>query len=135
MSMLSHNLEIFIVEDDKIVASYITEILNSCTGIQVVKCVHTEDAALNWLSDNRATWHLAIIDLALGAGSGARVLSAHRVRKPEQKMVVLSSYLDNEMRRRCMGLGADAVFQKSSDMQSLIDYCSAIYSSKNSAFS
>jgi two-component system OmpR family response regulator len=74
---------------------------------------------------NELAWDLAVVDLALGDGSGLRVLSACRVRKPHQKIVVLSNHLDGEMRRRCLTLGADAIFQKGSDVDEMFEYCQA----------
>ena len=38
-------------------------------------------------------------------------------------MVVLSNYATTDMRKRCSQLGADAVFDKSNEIDALIDYC------------
>ena len=38
-------------------------------------------------------------------------------------MVVLSNYATADMRKRCMQLGADAVFDKSNEIDALVDYC------------
>lgn len=39
-------------------------------------------------------------------------------------MVVLSNYVTPDMRARCMGLyGADAVFDKSTEIDALLQYC------------
>jgi two-component system OmpR family response regulator len=75
--------------------------------------------------ENRLNWDPSIVDLALGGGSGLRVLSACRVRKSHQKMVVLSNHLNPEMRHRCMTLGADAAFDKASDIEAVLEYCRA----------
>jgi two-component system OmpR family response regulator len=87
--------------------------------------VTSEGSALDWLMENRLNWDPSIVDLALGVGSGLRVLSACRVRKSHQKMVVLSNHLNPEMRRRCMTLGADAAFDKASDIEAVLEYCRA----------
>ena len=37
-------------------------------------------------------------------------------------MVVLSNYATPDMRKRCAQLGADAVFDKSNEIDALVDY-------------
>jgi DNA-binding NarL/FixJ family response regulator len=56
-------------------------------------------------------------------GTGFSVLEACRNREPAQKMVVLSNHLTPEMRRKCKQLGADAVFDKATEIDDLIDFC------------
>ena len=68
-------------------------------------------------------WDLAIVDLFLRQGSGLGVLSACRTRRPGQKMVVLSNYATPDVRMRCAQLGVDAVFDKSNEIDALVDYC------------
>jgi two-component system OmpR family response regulator len=116
---------IFLVEDDERVSTALTELLGGLPKVQITACATSEGAAIDWLMENRLRWGLAVVDLALGTGSGLRVLSACRVRKSHQKMVVLSNHLTREMRRRCMTLGADAVFEKASDIEVVFDYCRA----------
>ena len=43
-----------------------------------------------------------------------------------QKVVVLSNYATPDMRKRCAQLGADAVFDKSNEIDALVDYCVAL---------
>jgi ActR/RegA family two-component response regulator len=66
---------------------------------------------------------LAIVDLFLKQGSGLGVLAACRDRHPRQKMVVLSNYATLDIRQRCAQLGVDAVFDKSNEIDALVDYC------------
>ena len=59
----------------------------------------------------------------LREGSGLNILAACRSRRPGRKMVVLSNHATKDVRGRCMQLGADAVFDKSTEIDLLIDYC------------
>ena len=68
---------------------------------------------------------MAIVDLFLRHGSGLGVLAACRERLPHQHMVVLSNYATPDVRQRCAQLGVDAVFDKSNEIDALIDYCTA----------
>ena len=51
------------------------------------------------------------------------MLEAFRGREPGQRVVVRSNYATTDMRKRCSQLGADAVFDKSNEIDALIDYC------------
>lgn len=102
----------------------LTNTLEELCGIKVVATAESETAATEWLIQPGQRWRLAIVDLFLRPGSGIKVLAACRDRKPEQKIVVLSNYATSDMRKICMSLGADAVFDKSREVDALIDYCS-----------
>lgn len=78
------------------------------------------------LDDQRDRWQLIIVDLFLGAGTGLDVLTAVKDRKPGQHAIVLSNYATDAMRLRCMELGADAVFDKSTEISDFIETCIAI---------
>ena len=67
-----------------------------------------------------------IIDIFLKSGSGLGVLRAASALPPSVKRVVLSNYATVDMRRKCLALGADRVFDKSHDIDALIDYCSQL---------
>ena len=56
-------------------------------------------------------------------GSGLGVLTACNTRKPNQKVVVLSNYATADIRQRCAQLGVDAVFDKSNEIDALVEYC------------
>jgi two-component system, OmpR family, response regulator len=92
----------------------------------------TEQEARGWLSGHEAGWDLAIVDLFLKQGSGLGVLEACRSRGAGQRVVVLSNYATPDMRKRCMQLGADAVFDKSNEIDALVDYCVAHHAAPRS---
>jgi DNA-binding NarL/FixJ family response regulator len=54
------------------------------------------------------------------------VLEALRGRSPRQRVVVVSNYATTDMRKRCARLGADAVFDKSSEIDALVDDCAQL---------
>ena len=46
--------------------------------------------------------------------------------KPERKVVVISNYATPEIRKHCLALGANEVFDKSTEIDALVDYCRAL---------
>ena len=113
----------YLVEDNEIVLENLIEALKEIAAVQVTGHGATQTEATRWLKLHNGEWHLAIVDLFLKEGSGLGVLAGCRNREPYQKVVVLSNYATDEIRRRAAELGADAVFDKSSELEGLFDYC------------
>ena len=113
----------FIVEDNPTIRENLVGTLREVARVDPVGLADTEAESTRWLTRNMALWDLAIVDLFLKDGTGLSVLQACRHRDPSQKMVVLSNHATPDMRRRCLQLGADAVFDKATEVDDLIDYC------------
>lgn len=113
----------YIVEDSPTIRENLIETLQELALIDPVGTAETENEGKKWLAQNDAYWDLAIIDLFLKEGSGLNILAACRLRRPTQKMVVLSNHATTDVRWRCAQLGADAVFDKSTEIDALVEYC------------
>ena len=77
----------------------------------------------SWIAANDR-WDMLIVDLFLKGGSGMRLVQRVRRSRPEQKIIVFSNYVNASVRKRCAQLGVDAVFDKSTEIDALVDYCS-----------
>lgn len=113
----------YIVEDSPTIRQNLIETLQELAQVEPVGAAETEHEGKRWLAQNASQWDVAIVDLFLREGSGLNVLEALRERRPGQKLVVLSNHATRDVRWRCQQLGADAVFDKSTEIESLIDYC------------
>jgi two-component system, OmpR family, response regulator len=113
----------YIVEDSATIRENLIETLQELALVDAVGTAETENEGKKWLAQNDDYWDLAIVDLFLKEGSGLNILEACRERRPGQKMVVLSNHATNDVRWRCAQLGADAVFDKSTEIEKLVDYC------------
>ena len=116
-------LNTFLVEDSPALQEVLVEAMELIAPIKFVGLATTEDAAVQWLAANRNAWDLTIIDLVLHKGTGFGVLGACKQRSAQQKVVVLTSYREEEMWQRCRELGADGVFDKSHQIEELVDFC------------
>ncbi len=116
-------LKTYIVEDNPTIRENLIGTLEELACIIAVGTAETENDGKAWLNDNRQEWDLAIVDLFLKQGSGLGVLAACRDRASRQKVVVLSNYATADIRQRCAQLGVDAVFDKSNEIDALVDYC------------
>ncbi len=117
------SLRTYIVEDNATIRENLIGTLEELARIETVGIAETEDEGRAWLLANPDEWDLAIVDLFLKQGSGLGILSACRKRHAEQKVVVLSNYATEDVRTRCAQLCVDAVFDKSNEIDSLVDYC------------
>lgn len=116
-------LRIFIVEDNPLILNSLIATLEDLSEVQVVGSVGSEREAVSELQRRKGQVDLVIVDLFLSSGSGVGVLRKTQDLKLPARRVVLSNYASPEMRRRCLELGADRVFDKSRELEDLIAYC------------
>jgi DNA-binding NarL/FixJ family response regulator len=116
-------LQTYIVEDNLTIRENLIGTLEELTCTTVVGFAETEIHARQWLQSHGDEWDLAVVDLFLKQGSGLGVLQACAARKAHQKVVVLSNYATPDIRRRCAEFGVDAVFDKSNEIDALVDFC------------
>lgn len=117
------DIRTYLVEDNATIRENLVGTLEELASVQPLGWAETEKEATAWLAGHPDGWDLAIVDLFLKQGSGLGVLEACRRRADSQRVVVLSNYATPDMRKRCAELGADAVFDKSNEIDSLVEYC------------
>lgn len=122
-------LRCFLVEDSPTIRAELIATLEEMLPLQVLGWADNEQAALEWLERPGHDCDLILIDLFLKSGSGMGVLSTASQNSRAAKRVVLSNYATADIRRRCLAMGADRVFDKSSEIDELVDYCRTIESS------
>lgn len=119
-------LTTYLVEDSPVIQQSLIDMLQELTPVTVVGVAADEQAALQWLSDPTHEASLVIVDIFLRSGSGLGVLRAARNKLPKQHMVVLSNYATTDIRSTCLALGAEQVFDKSTEIDALILYCQTL---------
>jgi DNA-binding NarL/FixJ family response regulator len=115
----------FVVEDSPLIRQNLVATLEEMLAVQVVGFAEDERGALDWLQQG-VDCELMIIDIFLKSGSGLEVLRQARAARPQVHLVVLTNYATADMRRRCLQLGADRVFDKSAELEELLAYCEEI---------
>ena len=125
------SLKTYIVEDNLTIRENLVGTLEELTCIKAIGYAEAENEARDWFSKHRDDWELAIVDLFLKQGSGLGVLQECAQRQPHQRVVVLSNYATPDIRKRCAQLGVDAVFDKSNEIDALIDFCIAQASARS----
>ena len=116
-------LKAFIVEDSPVIRENLVAALEEMAPIDVVGTAEDEAGAISWLAHADNHCDLVVVDIFLKSGSGLGVLKAAASIPSLLKLVVLSNYATPDMRRKCLELGADRVFDKSNEIDALILYC------------
>lgn len=119
-------MKTYIVEDSPVILDNLVAALQELTPARVVGSAADEATAVQWLCEPGNECDLIVIDIFLRAGSGLGVLEVVTKAGLPGKRVVLTNYASADMRRRCRDLGADRVFDKSSEVEELIAYCARV---------
>jgi len=117
-------LRAYVVEDNPTIRENLIGTLEELTCVKVAGTSGTEEEALAWIDGNMDRWDVLIVDLFLRQGSGMHLAQRIARRRPSQKVIVFSNYVNANVRKRCAQLGVDAVFDKSTEIDALVDYCS-----------
>ena len=116
----------YLVEDNPLIRDNLVAALEEMVPLRVLGSTTNEADAVRWMDMTHPPCDLIIVDLFLHTGSGLGVLRALQARKLTCRPVVLSNYATAEMRKRCLALGAQRVFDKSSDIDELVAWCAAL---------
>jgi DNA-binding NarL/FixJ family response regulator len=116
-------ISVFLVEDMLPLRGLVAELLSSIGDFRIVGAVGTEAEARLWLQENPGAWQFAVIDLVLEQGTGMGVIAQCRAAAPTGRVVVFSDYATPGIRHHCLKLGADAVFQKGTELAAFTEFC------------
>lgn len=123
-------LHAFLVEDSPVIAHNLEASLQELTPVVVVGSAADERGAVRWLRENPGTCDIVIVDIFLNGGSGLGVVRAAVELAEAPVLAVLTNYATSEIRQRCLDLGADRVFDKSTELDELIHYCVEVAESR-----
>ena len=116
-------LQAFVIEDNATIRENLIGTLEELTCVKVTGTSSSENDALAWLEQHTGEWDVVIVDLFLKQGSGIHLAQCIQRQRPNQKIVVFSNYINASVRKRCAQIGVDAVFDKSTEIDALVDYC------------
>jgi DNA-binding NarL/FixJ family response regulator len=116
-------LRTLIVEDSPVILDNLIATLEELTDVEVIGTAADEASALKWIRESPQAFDMMIVDIFLKSGTGMGVLRAARASGLRARRVVLTNYATADIRERCTELGADRVFDKSSELEELIAYC------------
>jgi len=119
------SLAAFLIEDDPKIRENLGILLTDLLDAKVVGMAETSDDALAWLAVHDGHWDVAVLDLFLKEGTGFTVLT-HMAPARRHQCVVLTNSATPANIARCLNLGADAVFDKSLQIDEFLNYCAGL---------
>ncbi len=119
-------LRTYIVEDSQVIRENLIATLEELVPVEVVGTAEDEPTAVTWLAQSDNTADLVIVDIFLKSGSGLGVLKLACEKAQGRHVVVLSNYATPDIRRKCLELGADKVFDKSNEIDAMIQHISRL---------
>lgn len=125
-------LKTFIVEDSAVILENLVDTLEELDNVKVVGSVSDEASAVRAMREHPQQADLYIIDVFLNQGSGLGVLREAQSLNLRAHCVVLTNYATTDIRRRCKALGAERVFDKSCELDDLIEFCAELSGANSS---
>lgn len=117
------SLNVYLVGESPLNNGLLADKLEQLACVNVVATAVDEPGAMQWLARRPDSADLVIVDMFLKVGSGLGVLRRSRRTHPGRRIVVLSNFARGALRRSCISLGAAQVFDKTSEVDSLLAYC------------
>jgi len=115
-----------LVEDSTLLAREITAALTELGNVEVSVLAGTEEEACNKLQEHGDGLDVLIVDVFLRAGSGLGVVRAAQERNLPARVFVLTNFAILDVRKRCVALGAERVFDKSRQLDEFLDIMFAL---------
>ena len=116
-------MRVVLVEDDNTMQRELARAVSGFAGGEVVHACASAQPAIEWIERHPQGGDLAIVDMFLKQGHGFDVLRRCRKALPHQRAVMLSKYGRDNVARYAAAAGADRFFDKSFDLDELVDYC------------
>jgi CheY-like chemotaxis protein len=123
------SLSVLLVEDSKVLAERLSEVLAGISGLDLMAVVDTEAAARGAVEDGQID--VILLDLHLRQGTGFGVLRGITRQGKRPVVVVLTNYDLAEYRRTATALGAQYFLDKVRDMDQLPDVMDKIRAALN----
>lgn len=116
---------VFLVEDEPTIQDSLKVVIEGFLRAQVIGAARSEAEAVAWLRAHEGGWHLLVVDLLLTQGSGLGVLASLAQCVKKGVVVALTNAASPDNRTACIRLGADAVFDKTIQVNEFLSYCEA----------
>lgn len=112
-------IKVFVVDDNEGLVGLIKEYFSSSDNIEVVKCASNGEEAINILKEGKINFDLMLLDLIMPIKDGISVLSYMKENKINKKVIVMTSYNEEETIRDVSEYGVRYYCLKPFDLEDL----------------
>ena len=112
-------MRLFIADDSEILRVRLIDMLSEIEGVEIVGQAQESLEAIE--SIQKLNPHVVILDIRMPQENGIKVLEAIKKDDQSPTVIIFTNYPYPQYRKRCMDLGADFFFDKSTEFEKLID--------------
>jgi DNA-binding NarL/FixJ family response regulator len=112
-------MKIVLADDSKILRQRIISLLEEIQGVQVVAEAENSHQAIQYVEDLKPD--LIILDIRMPDGGGLEALKVLKDKNISVTKMIFTNYPNEQYRKKCMELGADYFFDKSTDFEKMVD--------------
>jgi DNA-binding NarL/FixJ family response regulator len=106
---------VVVVDDSPLVRERLIALLSEAPGVQVVGAAANAPEAIDLIP--RLNPAVVVLDISMPGGSGLQVLESLRGTPKPPMRIVLTNFAQEHYRKRCLELGADYFFDKSTEFE------------------
>jgi DNA-binding NarL/FixJ family response regulator len=108
-------MKVFIADDSQVLRERLEEMLSELPGVEIMGYAQDVPGALTSIKTLQPD--VVILDIRMPGGSGVDVLQDIKKDKKTPMVIVLTNYPYPQYRKKCMDLGADFFFDKSTEFE------------------
>jgi DNA-binding NarL/FixJ family response regulator len=112
-------MRLFIADDSEILRLRLIDMLSEIEGIEIIGQAQNSLDAIESIEELNP--HVVILDIRMPRINGIEVLEAIKKDDESPTVIIFTNYPYPQYRKRCMDLGADFFFDKSTEFEKLVD--------------
>jgi DNA-binding NarL/FixJ family response regulator len=114
---MTHSLRrpVFIVDDSPVVRDRLVTMISELPNVEIVGQADIAFEAIDSIRLLRPTF--VVLDISMPGGSGMYVLETIKKDRPGPTVIMLTNFAHDPYRQKCIQLGADYFFDKSTEFE------------------
>ena len=112
-------MKVFIVDDSSVLRERLVEMLSELPEIEIIGYAQNVPDALSSIKELNPD--VVILDIRIPGGSGIDVLQDIKKERKAPMVIMLTNYPYPQYRKKCLGLGADYFFDKSTEFEKVTE--------------
>jgi len=112
-------MKVFIADDSTVLRDRLIEMLSELPGLEIIG--HAQAVPEACASIKNLNPDVVILDIRMPGGSGIDVLQDIKKDKQSPLVIILTNYPYPQYRKKCLELGADYFFDKSTEFEKVTE--------------
>ena len=112
-------MKVFVADDSAVLRERVIEMLSDLPGIEIIG--YAQDVSETLTAIKSLNPDVVILDIRMPGGSGMDVLQEVKKDKQAPVVIILTNYPYPQYRKKCLGLGADYFFDKSTEFEKMTE--------------